>query len=400
MNTLAAAYKNLTKNVSYYVLYLFSVSLVITVFFAFTSFSMNQVMLDKISADGRVESMCNTISIFIMVFVVFYMAYSNRFFLKRRIKELGIYALLGYRKSSILCLLTFENIFISCGAYLAGIILGAAAHKGIVKGITALLKLSVDSSQIPFFNVNAIMKTACFVVLVVCVLTASNVRFLFKASLMDMIRFEKKAEKNLRCRRLPALVGIVMIIAGYGLALDIIRGQKSVWISIGFYPVGMLTAMLVVIGTIFFISSFLPYVMKKRKGKKLAFYTETRIITIPNFIYRIRSNAKTLILLTLLSAAVLTVSSVMALTVYYPIAAVSRIAPSEIEFRMEDETQLDTVKRIVSRYAPDETVTFTQTEIYKAASSASVLPVEYGVGSAQGDAQNEKIVRELSLIHI
>ena len=394
MNTLAAAYKNLTKNVSYYVLYLFSVSLVITVFFAFTSFSMNQVMLDKISADGRVESMCNTISIFIMVFVVFYMAYSNRFFLKRRIKELGIYALLGYRKSSILCLLTFENIFISCGAYVAGIILGAAAHKGIVKGITALLKLSVDSSQIPFFNVNAIMKTACFVVLVVCVLTASNVRFLFKASLMDMIRFEKKAEKNLRCRRLPALVGIVMIIAGYGLALDIIRGQKSVWISIGFYPVGMLTAMLVVIGTIFFISSFLPYVMKKRKGKKLAFYTETRIITIPNFIYRIRSNAKTLILLTLLSAAVLTVSSVMALTVYYPIAAVSRIAPSEIEFRMEDETQLDTVKRIVSRYAPDETVTFTQTEIYKAASSASVLPVEYGVGSAQGDAQNEKIVRE------
>lgn len=147
-------------------------------------------------------------------------------------------------------------------------------------------------------------------------------------------------------------------------------------------------------GTIFFISSFLPYVMKRRKGNKRAFYTETRIITIPNFIYRIRSNAKTLIMLTLLSAAVLTVSGVMALTVYYPIAAVSRIAPSEIEFRMEEETQLDNVKRIVSRYAPDETITFTQTEIYKAASSASVLPVEYGVGSAKGDAQNEKIVRE------
>ena len=394
MNTLAAAYKNLTKNVSYYALYLFAVSLVITVFFAFTSFSMDQVMLDKISADGRVESMCNTISIFLMAFVVVYMAYSNHFFLKRRIKELGVYALLGYRKSSILCLLTFENIFISCGAYLAGIILGAAAHKGIVSGITVLLKLAVDGSQIPFFNANAMMKTACFIVLVVCVLTASNARFLYKASLMEMIRFEKKAEKNLKCRRLPALLGIVMIIAGYGLALDITRGPKSVWISIGFYPVGMLTAMLVVFGTIFFISSFLPYVMKRRKGNKRAFYTETRIITIPNFIYRIRSNAKTLIMLTLLSAAVLTVSGVMALTVYYPIAAVSRIAPSEIEFRMEEETQLDTVKRIVSRYAPDETIIFTQTEIYKAASSASVLPVEYGVGSAKGDAQNEKIVRE------
>ena len=79
------------------------------------------------------------------------MAYSNHFFLKRRIKELGVYALLGYRKSSILCLLTFENIFISCGAYLAGIILGAAAHKGIVSGITVLLKLAVDGSRIARF---------------------------------------------------------------------------------------------------------------------------------------------------------------------------------------------------------------------------------------------------------
>ncbi len=40
-------------------------------------------------------------------------------------------------------------------------------------------------------------------------------------------------------------------------------------------------------------------------------------------------------MLTLLSAATLTVSSAMALTLYYPIAAVSRIAPSEIECRIE-----------------------------------------------------------------
>ncbi len=60
-----------------------------------------------------------------------------------------------------------------------------------------------------------------------------------------------------------------------------------------------------------------------------------KIIAIPNFIYRIRSNSKTLIMLTLLSATTLTVSSVMALSLYYPIASVSRIAPSEIEFRVE-----------------------------------------------------------------
>lgn len=96
MNNLSMALKNLKKNFSFYALYLLSVSFVITVFFAFTSFSMNTVMLEKISGNGRVEMMCNVISVFLMAFVVFYMSYSNRFFLRRRTKELGVYALLGY----------------------------------------------------------------------------------------------------------------------------------------------------------------------------------------------------------------------------------------------------------------------------------------------------------------
>lgn len=395
MNTLSIAVKNLRKSFSSYSLYLFSVSIVITVFFAFTSFSMNHVMMEKISSDGRVESMCNAISIFLMAFVVFYMAYSNRFFLKRRTKELGVYALLGYKRSTILSLLSIENILTCFCAFIVGLFVGAITHKGIVIGITALLKLSIDSSQIPLFNIAAVKKTAFFVLLVVFVLCLSNGRFLFKTSLMELIRFDKKAEKNMKFRKLPALLGLIMIVLGYGLALDILRGVKSLWLSVGFYSIGMLTAILIIVGTVFFISSFLPYVMKKSKGNKRTFYSESKIITTPNFIYRIRSNAKTLIMLTLLSAATLSVSSVMALTVYYPIAAVSRIAPSEIEFRIEDESQIDAVKQAVSQYADDDEVTFTQTDIYKATSVAPQLPMEYSLGTAKGDSDNERILREI-----
>ena len=77
MNNLSMALKNLKKNFSFYALYLLSVSFVITVFFAFTSFSMNTIMLEKISGNGRVEMMCNVISVFLMAFVVFYMSYSK-----------------------------------------------------------------------------------------------------------------------------------------------------------------------------------------------------------------------------------------------------------------------------------------------------------------------------------
>lgn len=396
MSTFSMAFKNLKKNLSYYTLYLISVSLVIMIFFAFTSFSQNKVMLEEISSDGRVEMMCRTVSVFLMVFVVFYMSYSNRFFLRRRTKELGIYALLGYRKSTMLVLLTFENLMIGLGAFVVGLCLGAVMHKGIVMGITALLKLSIDVAIIPLFNGGAIVKTAGFIFLVNLVMIVSNGRFLYKVSLMELVRYEKKSEKKMQYHFLPALIGLVFILSGYGIALDILKGADSIWIIIGFIPVGMLTLMLIVIGTVFFISSFLPYVMQKSKNNKRAFYTHINIITTPNFIYRIRSNARTLIMLTLLSAGTLTISTTMALTLYYPIAAVSRMSPSEIEFRIDDNSQVDKVKVLVEKTVTDkDKVSFIQTDIYKVLTSSKTTPLEYKLGTAKGDGDNEDIVREV-----
>ncbi len=393
MNNFSIAVKNLKNNFSFYSLYLVSVAFVITIYFTFTSFSMNRVMLEKMSSDGRIESMCRVISVCLMIFVVFYMSYSNRFFLRRRTKELGIYALLGYRKSTMLSLLTFENILVCSGALAAGLVFGAILHKAIVYGITVLLNLTVDNSQIPFFNLKAIADTIRFILLVVFVMVLSNARFLLKSSLMDLVRFEKSAEKKLKFRKIPALSGFLFIIGGYGLALDIFRGTHSIWMTFGFYPTGLLTFLLIAFGTVFFINSFLPFAVQVSKQNKKSFYTDTKIITMPNFVYRIRSNARTLIMLTLLSAATLSISSVMALSMYYPIAAVSRMAPSELEFRIEKESQVDNIKGLVSEYASADQVTFTQTDIFKVTAEADHLPMEYSVGTSKGDADNENILR-------
>lgn len=394
MNNLSVALKNLKNNFSFYTLYLLSVSFVITIFFAFTSFSMNTVMLEKISADGRVEMMCRTISVFLMAFVIFYMSYSNRFFLRRRTKELGIYALLGCRKSAILSLLTAENLFTCLGAFIAGILSGGFLHKGIVFGITKLLDLTIDNSKIPLFNPGTIMKTGGFVFAVAVVLAVSNGRFLYKTSLMDLVRFEKNAEKNMKFHGLLGIIGLLAVLSGYGLALDILRGRKSLWVIVGFIPVAFMTSALILFGTVFFISSFLPFVVQKGKKNKQKFYTETKIITSPNFIYRIHSNSKTLIMLTLLSAATLTVSSVMTLSLCYPVAAVSRVAPSEIECRIENEDEITAIRKIVNKYSSGDDVTFLQTDIYKVTSTAERLPMEYSVGTSKGDADNEKILRK------
>ena len=294
----------------------------------------------------------------------------------------------------MLSLLMTENLLTCTGAFIVGILLGGFFHKGIVFSITKLLDLAVNHSEIPFFNLNAIMKTACFIFAVVIVLALSNSRFLFKTSLMDLVRYEKSAEKKMKSHAVLAVIGFLAVISGYCLSLDILRGTKSLWITVGFYPVAMLTFALILSGTVLFIASSLPFAVQAGKKNKQRFYTETKIITTPGFIYRIHSNSRTLIMLTLLSAATLTVSSVMALTLYYPIAAVSRMAPSEIECRIEEENEITAIKEIVNTYSSDADVIFLQTDIYKVTSTAEQLPMEYSIGTSKGDADNEKILRE------
>ena len=110
--------------------------------------------------------------------------------------ELGIYSLLGYRKSTMLKLLTFENIMICLAALFVGIIFGAIAHKGIVGAIIKILKLQIDTSKVPFINLDAVLFTFAFIFAVLFVLSLSNWIILRKSSLLTLVRMEQKKIKR------------------------------------------------------------------------------------------------------------------------------------------------------------------------------------------------------------
>lgn len=383
--------KNLKKNFGFYSLYFVSVAFILTIFFAFISFSMNDVMMEKISTNGRVETMANTVSVFLMAFVLFYMAYSNRFFLRRRAKELGIYIMLGYRKSKIVRLLTAENVLICGLALCCGIILGAFFHKGIVAAITWGLGLSIDVASMTLFNKGAMIYAAVFVLAVIIALLFSNMLTVHNTTLIGLVRFEKKAEKNKKTSGASALFGLACILAGYFLAADILRGRNSFWYTIGFSPVALLVLCLVSVGTVLFIRSFLPWFWNRAKARKRSFYRPVKIINTPGFIYRIRTNTKTFIMLVALMAGTLAITGALALTLYYPIAAISRIIPSEIEFRAEAGELADTAAQIASENADNATIT--STVLISVTSSSEKLPYEYSIGTQKGDAANEQIIR-------
>ncbi|MED0993475.1 ABC transporter permease [Bacillus nitratireducens] len=399
MGLFTIAKKNLKNNFSFYSFYFISVAFVLMVFFSFISFYMNDIVMEKISSDGRVETMSKTVAIFVMAFVLFYMSYSNTFFMKKRMNELGIYSLLGYRKSTMLTLLTFENIIICFVALLVGIIFGAIAHKGIVGVIIKILKLQIDTSKVPFINLDAVLFTFSFIFAVLFVLSLSNWIILRKSSLLTLVRMEQKEENKVKINTAFSLLGLFLILIGYFLAIDITRGMKSLWKTIGFSPIALLTMFSVILGTIFFIHSFLPYAIQKLKKNKIWFYKESNIIVIPNFIFKIRSKAKTLILLTLLTAGTLAIFSSTLLTLYYPVAATERIVPSAIEFPLEDKEVANKALQTVQNTVDKESINYTETTIINGKSNSESLPKEYSIKKDHGfDLISESDYREL--IHV
>ena len=379
MKLTVIALKNLKRNFSFYSLYLFSVSFVLMIYFCFTSFSMNKIIMEKISSDGRVEMMSSVVAGFIIVFVVFYMFYSNSFFMRRRMKELGIYALLGYRKSDMLRLLTIENIFVCLGGMIVGIFAGSLLHIGVTAGIVALLGLTIDMQAIPFINPQAVSSIFLFILVVLLTLTISNAILLLRSTLLDLVRLEKKVEKPVHPNIILSIAGILFLLGGYLLALDMVRGAQSVWTTIGFSPIALLTMVLVVVGTILFIYSFVPFACQCIKKRHKVLYQENTIIVVPKFMHRIRSNAKSLILLILLSAGTLSVFGATTLSVWYPYRAVNRIVPSAIEYRIEDQQQSKQALEALAKGMKNSAYQVQETILLKITASSDHLPDEYGI---------------------
>ena len=316
--------------------------------------------------------------------------------MKKRTKELGIYSLLGYQKSTMVKLLTLENILICFAALIVGIVLGAVAHKGIVGAIVKLLKLQIETSEMPFINMKAVIFTFIFIFAILTVLLVSNWIILRKSSLLMLVRMDKKEEKQIKINTAFSFIGLLLILFGYFLALDITRGTQSLWKTIGFSPIALMTLVSVILGTIFFIHSFLPFAIQKLKKRKSWFYSESNIIIIPNFIFKIRSMAKTLILLTLLVSGTLALFCSTALTLYHPVVATERIIPSAIEFPVEDKQLATEAIKIAEDTAGKENVKHKETTVIQITSSSTNLPQEYSIKEEPGfDLISESDYKEL-----
>jgi putative ABC transport system permease protein len=137
---LRLAVSNLWKNRQTYVSFFLSSVCTIFVFYTFSMLALNDG-IRKMPGASSMQIMMVLGAIVVAIFALMFLFYANSFLIKRRKKELGLYAILGLEKKHIARILFHETTALLIVSLITGIGLGIAMSKLMFLLIQALMHI-------------------------------------------------------------------------------------------------------------------------------------------------------------------------------------------------------------------------------------------------------------------
>lgn len=209
-----------------YLVYLLTLTLGVTVFYAFNTISM-QVDIAGIDEKGLAQvmgSMLGNLTYFLAGVMAFLMVYANNFIMKRRKKEFGLYQVLGMGRGRVATIMALETVIVSVGAFVAGIVLGVGLSQLMTFFTASLFKTQIANFHF-FFSVHAFNLTlVCMLVMFVLTLLL-NLRAVRRTKLIELMGAERRNESIKTRNSWIAIaifaVGVVLVgVAYYRLLRD------------------------------------------------------------------------------------------------------------------------------------------------------------------------------------
>ena len=209
-----------------YLVYLLTLTLGVTVFYAFNTVSM-QVDIAGIDEEGLAQvmgSILGDLTYFLAGVMAFLMVYANNFIMKRRKKEFGLYQVLGMGRGRVATIMALETVIVSVVAFVAGIVLGVGLSQLMTFFTASLFKTQIANFHF-FFSVHALNLTlACMLVMFVLTLLL-NLRAVRRTKLIELMGAERRNESIKTRNPWIAIaifaVGVVLVgVAYYRLLRD------------------------------------------------------------------------------------------------------------------------------------------------------------------------------------
>ena len=269
-----------------YLIYLLTLALGVTVFYAFNTISL-QVDIAGIKTAGMREIMSELLSgltIFLAAVIGFLMVYANNFIMKRRKREFGLYQVLGMTRGQVLRVMAYETFIVSGAALVLGIVCGIALSQVMVFFTASLFKTQISNFRF-FISPSALFITIECLVAIFAVTSLFNLRVVARVKLVDLMGTERRHEsiktRNPLLAGIVCLVGLALIIWAYyrllhdGLPLTAPAGQ----IDLAMRRFGI-TTLMVTAGTVAFFFGLSGLLLKLLQTMRNVYWRGLNMFTV------------------------------------------------------------------------------------------------------------------------
>lgn len=233
-------------------------------FYAFASINDQTAVINltelQSEAVSAVMRMLSSVSVFVAVILGFLVVYANRFLVRRRKREFGIYLTLGMGRAQVAAIMVMETLAVGVAALVVGLVLGVLLSQVMMYVTANLFEATIPGFAFVFSPGAALSTLACYAAIFALSLLLS-VREVSRYRLIDLINADKVSEK-VKARSLPVsvvlfLVSLVLMGVAYRTLLE--NGVMS-------DKFGQATA-LVSVGTALFFFSVSGFLLRFLQGR-------------------------------------------------------------------------------------------------------------------------------------
>lgn len=279
------AWGNVRRAGKDYLVYLLTLTLAVTVFYAFNTISVQaDLVLEEEGMPELLGTVMSGLTMFLAVVMGFLMVYANNFIMKRRKKEFGLYQVLGMSRGQVSRVMAMETAIVSAGALALGIVLGVGFSQVMTFFTASLFKTQIRDFHF-FFSVPAFLITVGCLVAIFLVTLVFNLGVVRRAKIIDLMSAGRKNEaiktRNPIVSAAIFILGTVLIGIAYfrllrdGLPVD--SAPSEIDAAMNQF---MLTTGIVVAGTILFFFGLSGFLLKALQGARSLYWHGLNMFTV------------------------------------------------------------------------------------------------------------------------
>ncbi|PER55242.1 ABC transporter permease [Bacillus thuringiensis] len=298
------AFNNVIRNKRIYLGHFFSSTFAVMIFFTYGLLVFHPNLQGELTHASTIMNTFGKIGFqlsyyLIFVFSFLFIFYSVSAFLKNRKKEFGLLMLHGMSHQQLHQLIFFENMLIGIPSILAGIGLGMVFSKLFLLVSGSLL--GVEHTLSLYFPLKSMGVTAISFFVLFLLISLFTSKMVKMNELVELIKSEEKPKPEPKASVWISLLAIILIGAGYSavhyciVAVDFMS-LKQLLLLVG---VGVV---LIVCGTYFFFTQLCVYVIYTLKNRETTFFKRTNLLVISELAFRMKDNARTFFIVTIISA--------------------------------------------------------------------------------------------------